>query len=133
MTLREKCWNMFSEMIRAKYADWRGHVKCYTCGKTGRWKGDRFQAGHFQCGRGNAVLFDEQQVRVQCYKCNCVNYGEQYVFGKRLEDEIGVERVEQLKKNKSKTIQYTKKEYEAMTKVFKEKRDMYIEEKGLNK
>lgn len=131
-TPRDKCWDMFSEMIRAKYADWRGYVRCYTCGKVGRWKGDRFQAGHFTCGRGNSILFDEQQIRVQCYQCNCCNHGEQDEFGQRLRREIGEESVKQIKKRKHETVKYSKKDYEAMEKVFKEKRDMYLKEKGLD-
>jgi len=130
-TLRQKCWDAFSEMIRAKYADWRGYVSCYTCGAIGRWKGDKFQCGHFQAGRGNAVLFDEEGVRVQCYKCNCGKGGEQYKFGKNLEREVGIEKVKELQKRRAESVKYSPKDYESMIKVFKIKTAMYKEEKCL--
>jgi len=130
-SLRNKCWDAFSEMVRSKASDWKGEVRCYTCGATGRWKGDRFQAGHFQSGRCNAILFDEEQIRVQCYSCNCCKAGEQYEFGKKLEKEYGIDKVKEFKKRRHQTLKYSPKDYEAMTKVFKEKTKMYIAEKGL--
>jgi hypothetical protein len=69
-TLKAKCWKLFSQYIRLRDADENGTVKCVTCGKLMFWEKDSAQAGHFIGGRGNAVLFDERLVHVQCYRCN---------------------------------------------------------------
>ena len=63
---KKEAWKWFSIYVRLKYANKSGYVKCYTCSKVLFWKGEGMQAGHFQGGRGNAVLLDEEGVRVQC-------------------------------------------------------------------
>jgi hypothetical protein len=118
-------------MIRLKYANIHGKVECYTCYAMGNWQGDGFHVGHLIPGRSNSMLCNEKVVRIQCPKCNLWNGGEQYKFGKRMESEIGEENVKKLWKLKKQTVQMGKKEWEAMTKVFKEKAKMYAEEKGL--
>ena len=40
-TLIKKLDTVFSEYIRRKYADKKGIVSCYTCGKKAYWKGER--------------------------------------------------------------------------------------------
>lgn len=103
-------WRWFSIYIRLKYSDNYGRVSCYTCGKRDEWK--NMQAGHFQGGRGNAVLLDEKGVRVQCYACNCCRGGEQYIFGKNLEKEIGEEEVMELRRKRHQTKSVSQKEWE---------------------
>jgi hypothetical protein len=131
MTPRQKAWDYFSELIRLYYADQNGYVRCYTCGAVGRWKGDRFQAGHFKAGRGNAVLFDRRQVRVQCAKCNLFLGGEQYKFGKRLEAELGEEAVKQIEQDATKPVKYTDQDYKRMIAEFKSEIKKLKSEKGL--
>ena len=109
---KKECWKWFSIYIRLKYANFFGRVKCYTCDKVMWWKGNGAQAGHFQGGRTNSVLLDERGVRVQCYACNCGRSGEQYIFGKNLEKEIGEEAVMELKKKKHETVKVSPKEWE---------------------
>jgi hypothetical protein len=41
---------------------------CVTCGK--KYQIGKLQAGHFIPGRFDAILFDEEQVHAQCYRCN---------------------------------------------------------------
>jgi len=66
---KEKAWNAFSKYIRLKYADKNGYVKCVTCSTINQWN-DNMQAGHFVDSRNNTVLFDEELVYPQCYRCN---------------------------------------------------------------
>jgi hypothetical protein len=128
-TPRVICWDAFSLFIRLKYADENGSVQCYTCISEGHWEGDGFQAGHLVPGRGNSVYVNEKVVRVQCGTCNMWNGGEQYKFGKRMESEIGVEKVAELMKLKGQQVQYGKKDWEEMTMLFLEEAYAYAEEK----
>jgi len=107
-------------LVRARQATKNGKVKCYTCRAVGRWKGDNFQAGHFLAGRSNAVLFDDRQVRVQCYACNICRAGEQFIFGQKLREEVGEKVFSQILKSKNKVVKYSKKDYERMIQEFKE-------------
>jgi len=46
-------------------------------------------AGHGIPGRRNYVLFNLDLIRAQCKKCNGFRAGEQYTFGKKLNEEHG--------------------------------------------
>lgn len=93
-TIKKKAWDMFSLYIRQSYADNYGWVKCYTCDKTGIWKD--FQTGHFVGGRHNAVLFNEECVRIQCVHCNIFLRGNYQAYTVRMIDEVGREKVDEL-------------------------------------
>ena len=117
---KKEAWKWFSIFIRLKYANFFGRLKCYTCNEVHYWKKDGMQAGHFQGGRGNSVLLDEEQVRPQCYACNCGRGGEQYIFGKNLEKEYGFEKVEEFKKRRGKTLKVSEKEWEEKASYYQE-------------
>jgi hypothetical protein len=112
MKKKEEAWKWFSIYVRLKHADNYGYVNCYTCGRRMFWKKDGCQAGHFQGGRGNAVLLDEEQVRPQCYACNCGRSGEQYIFGKNLEREYGEKKVQEMRKKRHLKKKVNPKEWE---------------------
>lgn len=44
-----------------------------TCGR--QYPISKLQAGHFLPGRNDTVLFDEEAVHAQCYRCNIVLSG----------------------------------------------------------
>ena len=94
--LKRRVWKLFSEYIRRreslKNAD--RTVACYTCGIILPWK--KMQCGHFVGGRGNAVLFNEDAVRCQCYVCNVILHGNYQIFTLKMLDEVGKEKVQQL-------------------------------------
>jgi len=85
---KEKLWKLVSELVRRRDADpHTGMVQCYTCGEFKHWKeGD---AGHAIPGRKNMVLFDLDILRFQCKSCNGPKAGQQYIFGKKLNEENG--------------------------------------------
>ena len=74
---------IFSQYIRLKDAV-NGYAVCFTCGKKDHWK--KLQNGHFQSRKHYATRWDEQNCQVQCAGCNVFKYGEQYVFGKNLDE-----------------------------------------------
>lgn len=84
---KKALWKLVSEYVRRRHADSHtGMVNCYTCGTPKHWtEGD---AGHAIPGRKNMVLFDLEILRFQCKGCNR-NQGEQYIFGKKLNEEHG--------------------------------------------
>lgn len=70
--LKEKCWRLFSEIVRKEKADHNGYVRCVSCKKPYHWK--EVHAGHFlhggRGGKGNAVSYDERNIHPQCPGCN---------------------------------------------------------------
>lgn len=118
-TLKNKLWKLVSEYVRRKDADpHTGVVACYTCGSMRHWtEGD---AGHGIPGRKNMVLFDLEVLRFQCKSCNR-NQGEQYIFGKRLNEENGEGWFERKLIESKQPKKYYIKDYEEMINDFLEK------------
>jgi hypothetical protein len=75
---------IFSEYVRRRHGE---YPECFTCGKKDHWK--KLQAGHFQSRGKYSTRWDEQNVQVQCVKCNIFNQGEQYKFAQRLDEVYG--------------------------------------------
>ena len=87
---------IFSEYIRRKHADKNGIVKCYTCNKKAYWKGEGMQNGHFISRSSRILRWREDNCRPQCYACNCMRYGQAYIFGANLNKEFGFNKAEEL-------------------------------------
>lgn len=92
--LKNKAWIAFSRAYRLRNADENGRTTCYTCGNVDEWQ--KHQVGHFVPGRGNAVLFNEECVRIQCAACNVFKNGNYTEYTLRMIDEVGREKVEEL-------------------------------------
>lgn len=80
---------VFSQYIRRKYSDNRGFVQCFTCETKKHWK--EMQCGHFRSRRFYATRWCEDNVRVQCPRCNVFEYGRAYEFGRKLGDKLAEE------------------------------------------
>jgi hypothetical protein len=85
--LKRKAWKLLSEVIRreaqAKAQQFgNGFIPCYTCGELHEW--NDIQAGHAIPGRTGAVLFDEEVIRPQDYRCNVALRGNYQVFVPKL-------------------------------------------------
>jgi len=72
------------------------------------------QAGHGFSGRGNAILYELDIIRPQCYGCNCCNSGKLDVFTYKLRTELGDERFEELWQQKDTQRQFIPSELEEM-------------------
>jgi len=129
---KDEAWKWFSIWVRLKHANFFGRVKCYTCNKVGYWKGDGFQAGHFNGGRLNAILLNEKEVRPQCYTCNCCKYGEQHEFGEKLRKEIGEDEFQKVKKQKHEEVKMTKKDWMEKANYYQNEAIKISNEKGLD-
>lgn len=78
----KKLDDVFSKYIRTRYADEFGIVQCVTCNKRDHWK--YMQAGHFMSRKNYSTRWDEDNVQVQCKRCNMFNQGMQYEFSLHL-------------------------------------------------
>ncbi len=119
---KEKLWKLVSIYVRTKDADDNGYVACYTCGNIDHWKG--MQAGHGIGGRKNAVLYDLEVLRPQCPGCNMMGRnGEQYIFGRKLNEENGEGWFEQRLIDAKKPKKFTIPDIEDMTEAIREMTD----------
>lgn len=105
---KDKAWKAFSLYIR-KNATRNGLVECYTCGIKKDIK--LMSAGHGIGGRNNAVLFLEEVVRPQCSGCNIWGNGKYAIFTRKLIDELGMERYDELVRISNQSLKYTVQDY----------------------
>lgn len=80
--IKNAAWEAFSDYIRVRDClKTTGKVDrgvCYTCGRELPIKD--LQAGHMVSGRKNFSLFDEDNVKAQCFCCNVKEHGMQGEF-----------------------------------------------------
>ena len=80
--LKSKAWNAFSDYIKDRdclaTTGSLGRGVCYTCGK--EFERKDLQAGHLKNGRTYSILFDEENVKIQCKTCNIFKNGMQGIF-----------------------------------------------------
>lgn len=117
-SFRKLIWDEMSRYVRQKHADWRGYVRCYTCGKIMKW-------GESDCGHLrhiNALDFNLDNLRVQCFSCNRMRSGRGDIFALKLVKEIGLKRVNALYKINVHQFTFTelKKIRERIKKLIKE-------------
>ena len=118
-TLKKKCWKIFSEYIRRKYANKRGYAVCVTCGVKKHWK--ELQAGHFIDGRTNAILFNEECVHPQCVKCNIYLSGNKVEYFRFMQKKYGDETIDRLRKIARWSVKFYPHELEEKIKEYKQK------------
>ena len=117
--LKKDLDKVFSLYIRLRHASKDGIVKCFTCDKTAHYK--KMHAGHFMSRKHHATRWNEDNVQVQCVKCNLFGQGEQYAFGELLDIRIAEGKAEELQELSRTTVKYMRFEYEDMIKHYKEK------------
>lgn len=84
---------LFSQYIRLRKSN-NDISECYTCNKKDHWK--KLQCGHFMSRKHYSTRWDETNCQVQCYACNVARYGEQFIFGNKLNEEYGLDTAENL-------------------------------------
>ena len=118
--VKKRLWSWFSKYIRMKYSDDNGYCKCVTCGMVNHYTS--MHAGHFIArAQGNACYFEEDNVHVQCYRCN-INLGgngpEYYPF---MVETYGEERVHELRELSKTTRKFTVNDLLEMEAEYKQK------------
>jgi len=117
--LKAKLDKVFSLYIRTKYADWRGNVACYTCGRIHPIKS--IQCGHFIRRQHLATRWDENNARPQDYGCNVGQGGNYDVFALKLLKEIGQEGLEELQRKKDTPKKWKLAELESLLEYYQQK------------
>ena len=107
-----KSWTKFSVNSHEKKGAIDGTEKCVTCGVRKPWK--ELQCGHFISRRHASVRFDSRNVAPQCAKCNVFRYGEQYLFGKYVNDTYGVGTADELFKKSRESKKWSIPELEEL-------------------
>ena len=115
--LVKKLDSLFSQYIRKKNAV-DEIASCFTCGKSDHWK--RLQNGHFQSRRHYSTRWDEINCQVQCAGCNVFKYGEQYVFGNKLDQKFGSGTAERLHIKAKQIVKLSDSDLEDLIKRYKD-------------
>lgn len=92
----------FSRNLRMKNANKDGLCTCYTCGKVDHWK--KMQCWHFVSRSVYALRWCWDNVRVQCYRCNVALSWNYIEYTMRMIDEVGVDKVEELRSKKYEVV-----------------------------
>jgi len=114
--LIKKLDTIFSIYIRRKNAV-NDIATCITCGKKDHWK--KLQNGHFQSRKHYATRWDEQNCQVQCAGCNVFKYGEQFIFGKNLDEKYYAGLSDELYIKSKQVVKFTNNEIEDMILKYK--------------
>ena len=115
--LVKKLDSIFSQYIRQKDAD-NDMATCFTCDKVDNVKS--LQNGHFQSRKHYSTRWDEVNCQVQCPKCNVFNYGEQFVFGSKLDSKYGEGTARRLHIKAQKIVKLSDNDIEEMIKRYKD-------------
>jgi hypothetical protein len=78
---------VFSEWVRRSAADSEGYAECFTCRKKLPWR--EMHNGHFALRQHKATRWEPLNAHPQCAYCNNYRAGEQYEYGKRLDEVYG--------------------------------------------
>jgi len=112
---KSQAWKWF-----AKYIKERDKWTCITCGRVARGQG--MDAGHFIQAFGHqATFFDETNVHAQCSHCNCAEGGNLLVYRRKIIELYGEGYDKELERLGREIKQYTKKERDEISKVYKKK------------
>jgi hypothetical protein len=113
----KKLDDIFSIYIRRRYAI-DDLAECFTCGVQRHYK--ELQCGHFQSRRKYSTRWDKLNCQVQCAKCNIFSQGEQYLFGKRLDETYGEGTANELALKSNLLVKLSTNELENLITVYKD-------------
>tara|TARA_R110000744_G_scaffold127703_1_gene234598 strand:+ start:534 stop:923 length:390 start_codon:yes stop_codon:yes gene_type:complete len=120
--LVKKLDTIFSQHIRLKDSV-NGMSTCFTCNKVDHWK--KLQNGHFMSRKHYTTRWDETNCQVQCAGCNVFKYGEQFLFGKYLDEKYGDGTAEELYYKSKQSIKLADFELEEMILKYKKLVDSF--------
>ena len=119
---KKDCWDAFSllkKLESSKDGEW---TNCYTCGKPIRIGTSDCQGGHlFPKKSYSGIWLNENNVRPQCYHCNCNLGGNGAIFADRMRAEVGDEEYERMKGKMHDEFKLTKKEYAELEKQYRDR------------
>lgn len=102
---------VFSKYIRTKYLR-DNFVECVTCNR--KYPINKIQAGHFMSRKHYSTRWDEENVFPQCYGCNVMQQGQQYLFSKFIDEKFGEGYSDVLLFKSRETVKFADHEIEEM-------------------
>lgn len=126
--IEKTAWGWFSKYIRLrdciKTTKGTEYCICVTCGARTEFK--KLHAGHAIGGRNNSILFDEQLVNGQCYKCNMPammggldgNYAAYHIW---YIDAYGYDDFKEKERLSRQTLKYSYEQLKEISKIYREK------------
>jgi hypothetical protein len=117
LALIRKLDKVFSEWVRRSAADHDGYAECFTCRKRLPWK--EMHNGHFALRQHKATRWEPLNAHPQCAYCNNYRAGEQYEYGKRLDEVYGPGTADSLMAASRKPVKWTARELQAEIDRFK--------------
>ena len=116
---KRKALKALSDYIRE-----RDKWTCYTCEKCGLYDEDRaskYDAGHLLSRYWAATLFDEEQIKCQCKRCNIMHENDPEIFKRKWIAENGEKAFEALYQKSKQAVKRTAADYVELRKYFEEK------------
>ena len=104
-TIIKKLDAIFSLYIRNSYADGNGQVKCITCQRF--YPIAKIQNGHFISRKNYATRWEEDNVAPQCYGCNVMQQGQQFLFSKWIDEKYGEGYSQTILERSRKTVKFS--------------------------
>ena len=118
-TVVKKLDAIFSLYIRNHYADSNGQVECITCKRF--YSVAKIQNGHFISRKNYATRWAEDNVAPQCYGCNVMQQGQQFLFSKWIDEKYGEGYSQTILERSRKTVKFPNWELIEMIEIYKNK------------
>lgn len=128
--LKAKLWRIFSRFVRLRDSDEFGFCTCITSGERMYWK--KAQAGHFISRRFSNTLFHEQNVHAQSAHDNCYLSGNQYIYGKRLDEIYGEGTADKILALSKEEKRFTVEELKLMIIDYSQRVEKLLKDKGIS-
>ena len=125
---KAKLDSIFSQFIRLRGSNEEGYGECYTCGCIRHYK--EVDCGHFITRAKLATRWMEENCQFQCKQCN-MNGGQQFVFGKRLDEEYGEGTADRILQESNKTKKWSVPELEELCRYYKNRVDEIKAQRGM--
>lgn len=114
--LRKNVWDLNSEWVRRRGANFQGYNACFTCGKQEHWK--EMNAGHYI--HRDALDFEELNINPQCVRCNKWLSGNLGVYAARLIEVFGLKAFQKLEAKRYLIRKFSREELEKLKIFYKE-------------
>ena len=115
-SLKKKCDTAFSIFIRTQDVARDGTTECITCRVRKPWREQ--QCGHFVSRVYLATRYRTDNAHQQCGACNVLRRGNMVSYSAYMITAYGVEIIDSLLSIRSKTVKFSRSDYEEMIERF---------------